>query len=61
MYRSYAYVYSSEMNELHKLQLLKEEQGELSSQDEKKFKSLKRAAERDILHVLCLSVVHLIC
>jgi len=35
--------------ELHKLQLLKEELGELSQADEKKFYSLKRAAEREIL------------
>ena len=38
-----------EKAELHKLQLLKDELGELSQSDEKKFNSLKRAAERDIL------------
>lgn len=38
-----------ERAELHKLQLLKDELGELSQQDEKKFNSLKRAAEREIL------------
>ena len=35
--------------ELHKLQLLKDELGELSQADEKKFNTLKRAAEREIL------------
>jgi len=38
-----------EKAELQKLQMLKEELGELSQADEKKFNSLKRAAERDIL------------
>ena len=38
-----------ERAELHKLQLLKDELGELSQADEKKFNSLKRAAERAIL------------
>uniref|UniRef100_A0A7S2DKE2 Upf1 domain-containing protein n=2 Tax=Haptolina brevifila TaxID=156173 RepID=A0A7S2DKE2_9EUKA len=38
-----------ERAELHKLQLLKDELGELSQADEKKFNSLKRAAEREIL------------
>eukprot|EP00164_Ancoracysta_twista_P012521 GFYU01019681.1.p1 GENE.GFYU01019681.1~~GFYU01019681.1.p1 ORF type:complete len:1021 (+),score=253.32 GFYU01019681.1:29-3091(+) len=37
-------------SELRKLQLLKAEQGELSAADERKFKSLKRATEREILH-----------
>jgi hypothetical protein len=40
-----------ERAELHKLQLLKDELGELSQQDEKKFNSLKRAAERPIGYV----------
>lgn len=35
--------------ELHKLQMLKDELGELAQADEKKFNSLKRAAEREIL------------
>eukprot|EP00899_Mesostigma_viride_P002385 jgi/Mesvir1/12147/Mv00399-RA.2 len=42
--------------EMMKLQTLKDEQGELSAADEKKFKSLKRAAEREILQsadVIC--------
>jgi regulator of nonsense transcripts 1 len=37
--------------ELQKLSMLKNEQGELSSMDEKKYKSLKRACERKILQV----------
>jgi len=41
---------SSDKGELHKLQLLKDEQGELSQQDEKKFKNLKRETEREVLH-----------
>ena len=40
-----------DMSELNKLQQLKDEQGELSSSDEKKYKALKRAAEREILQV----------
>ncbi|KAL0009867.1 hypothetical protein SO802_004975 [Lithocarpus litseifolius] len=39
---------TSEKSELHKLQLLKDAQGELSSNDEKKYKALKRATEREI-------------
>ncbi|KAF3971628.1 hypothetical protein CMV_004782 [Castanea mollissima] len=39
---------TSEKSELHKLQQLKDEQGELSSNDEKKYKALKRATEREI-------------
>jgi regulator of nonsense transcripts 1 len=37
--------------ELQKLIQLKNEQGELSSQDEKKYKSLKKQCEREILTV----------
>lgn len=51
---------ASEKSELHKLQLLKDEQGELSSSDEKKFKALKRATEREILQsadVICCTCV----
>ncbi|ONK58988.1 uncharacterized protein A4U43_C08F1810 [Asparagus officinalis] len=51
---------TSEKSELHKLQLLKDEQGELSSSDEKKFKALKRATEREILQsadVICCTCV----
>ena len=46
--------------ELAKLMQLKTELGELSSQDEKKFKSLTRAAEREILQnadVICTTCV----
>ncbi|KAJ7517717.1 hypothetical protein O6H91_21G037200 [Diphasiastrum complanatum] len=51
---------TSEKSELHKLQLLKDEQGELSSADEKKYKSLKRATEREISQsadVICCTCV----
>ncbi|KAI8546748.1 hypothetical protein RHMOL_Rhmol07G0143600 [Rhododendron molle] len=51
---------TSEKSELHKLQLLKDEQGELSSSDEKKYKSLKRATEREISQsadVICCTCV----
>jgi regulator of nonsense transcripts 1 len=47
-------------SEYHKLQLLKDEQGELSSQDEKRYKSLKRSLEREILQnadVICCTCV----
>ncbi|KAF7186277.1 Regulator of nonsense transcripts 1-like [Pseudocercospora fuligena] len=46
--------------ELTKLKQLKDELGELSSQDEKKFKALTRAAEREILQnadVICCTCV----
>jgi regulator of nonsense transcripts 1 len=46
--------------ELTKLSQLKSELGELSSQDEKKFKTLTRAAEREILNnadVICCTCV----
>ena len=46
--------------ELNKLNQLKSELGELSSQDEKKFKTLTRAAEREILgnaDVICCTCV----
>lgn len=46
--------------ELNKLNQLKAELGELSSQDEKKFKALTRAAEREILSnadVICCTCV----
>ena len=38
--------------ELQKLQQLKDEQGELSSSDEKRYKTLKRNCERELLQVL---------
>ena len=37
--------------ELKKLQTLKEEIGELSSTDEKRFRALKRNCERELLQV----------
>lgn len=46
--------------DLKKLLRLKDETGELSSQDEKRFKSLKRATEREILQaadVICCTCV----
>ncbi|KAH7280363.1 hypothetical protein KP509_37G063700 [Ceratopteris richardii] len=51
---------TSDKSELHKLQLLKDEQGELSSADEKKYKALKRATEREIAQsadVICCTCV----
>ena len=42
------------MPELQKLQQLKDEQGELSSADEKRYKTLKRNAERELLQVSLL-------
>ncbi|KAL3497680.1 hypothetical protein ACH5RR_040412 [Cinchona calisaya] len=51
---------TSEKSELNKLQLLKDEQGELSSSDEKKYKALKRATEREISQsadVICCTCV----
>ncbi|KAL0592100.1 hypothetical protein ABG067_000753 [Albugo candida] len=51
---------SPDKAELRKLMQLKTDQGELSSQDEKKFKSLKRQAEREILQaadVICTTCV----
>eukprot|EP00252_Welwitschia_mirabilis_P000533 TRINITY_DN10503_c0_g1_i5.p1 TRINITY_DN10503_c0_g1~~TRINITY_DN10503_c0_g1_i5.p1 ORF type:complete len:1206 (+),score=237.50 TRINITY_DN10503_c0_g1_i5:291-3908(+) len=51
---------TSEKSELHKLQQLKDEQGELSSADEKKYKALKRATEREIAQsadVICATCV----
>ncbi|KAK9067995.1 hypothetical protein SSX86_012106 [Deinandra increscens subsp. villosa] len=49
-----------EKSEFHKLQQLKDEQGELSSSDEKKYKILKRATEREISQsadVICCTCV----
>ncbi|CAK7356224.1 unnamed protein product [Dovyalis caffra] len=51
---------TSEKSELHKLQQLKDGQGELSSSDEKKYKALKRATEREISQsadVICCTCV----
>jgi regulator of nonsense transcripts 1 len=46
--------------DLRKLQLLKEEQGELAAADEKRYKALKRSVEREILahaDVVCVTCV----
>lgn len=51
---------SPDKADLRKLMQLKDDQGELSSQDEKRFKSLKRQAEREILQaadVICTTCV----
>jgi len=51
---------SPDKSDLIKLQQLKDEQGELSSQDEKRYKSLKRTTEREILKnadVICCTCV----
>ena len=42
------------MPELQKLQQLKDETGELSSADEKRYRALKRTAERELLMVRAL-------
>lgn len=42
-------------SELHKLQQLKDETGELSSADEKRYRMLKKACEKELLEVFyCL-------
>mmetsp|Transcript_18544 Transcript_18544/g.43511 ORF Transcript_18544/g.43511 Transcript_18544/m.43511 type:complete len:1145 (-) Transcript_18544:185-3619(-) len=54
------YLDPMERSDLTKLQQLKDELGELSSQDEKKYKALKRATEREILmaaDVICTTCV----
>lgn len=45
------YPCTSSMPELQKLQQLKDETGELSSADEKRYRALKRTAERELLMV----------
>ena len=42
--------------ELQKLQQLKDEQGELSAADEKRYRSLKRNCERELLQVVYLQL-----
>lgn len=47
-------------SELHKLQQLKDETGELSSGDEKRYRALKKSCERELLesaHVICCTCV----
>lgn len=46
----------SSMPELQKLQQLKDETGELSSADEKRYRALKRTAERELLMVRTVMV-----
>lgn len=51
---------SPDRADLRKLTQLKDDQGELSSQDEKRFKALKRQAERELLQaadVICTTCV----
>lgn len=51
---------TAKMSELHKLQQLKDDQGELSAKDEKKYRSLKKVAEHEILkaaQVICCTCV----
>ena len=46
--------------ELEKLQTLKEDQGELSSADEKRYRTLRKQAERELLQnadVICCTCV----
>ena len=40
--------------ELQKLQQLKDETGELSSNDEKRFRTLKKQCEKELLQVIAL-------
>jgi len=46
------------MPELQKLQQLKDETGELSSSDEKRYRALRRTAERELLMVLRLALLN---
>ena len=48
--------------ELEKLQTLKEDQGELSSADEKRYRTLRKQAERELLQVcVCVCVCLCLC
>lgn len=49
------------MPELQKLQQLKDETGELSSSDEKRYRALRRTAERELLMVRGLVLLNLKC
>lgn len=44
-------IHTCSMPELQKLQQLKDETGELSSSDEKRYRALRRTAERELLMV----------
>lgn len=46
------------MPELQKLQQLKDETGELSSSDEKRYRALKRTAERELLMVCFFPIAY---
>lgn len=46
-------VVCSSVPELSKLQQLKDETGELSSTDEKRYRALKKQCEKELLQVLC--------
>ena len=53
-------LYIDSNGELAKLQLLKDETGELSSNDEKRYRALKRQAEKELLQhadVICCTCV----
>ena len=55
-----AHLDSPEHADLAKLQMLKDELGELSSNDERKYRALKRATEKEILQsadVICTTAV----
>ena len=43
--------FCSSVPELQKLQQLKDETGELSSQDEKRYRTLKKQCEKELLQV----------
>lgn len=47
-------IFGYSMPELQKLQQLKDETGELSSSDEKRYRALRRTAERELLMVRAL-------
>lgn len=49
-------MFTYSMPELQKLQQLKDETGELSSSDEKRYRALKRTAERELLMVCFLLI-----
>lgn len=53
-------VFCCSYQELHKLQQLKDDQGELSAADEKRYRTLKRQCERELLQnadVICSTCV----
>lgn len=51
-------VHACSMPELQKLQQLKDETGELSSSDEKRYRALRRTAERELLMVCHLDLLN---